>query len=191
MPLTLCIHKRYVSELHLHLHEVFRFCDNNLQDLQRGTDSHCRLEWEEVDHLKPHKCHLDSVEKLKNLNHSTNEHFWWIQEWNERLELSQKNNSCPDEAKISIDNVLLALKLNSSTGFVVYLGFIWKAMSWTRHPKVYKCEYKIILRNIILQIYNISLPSLRVETVTNWRFHNSSTSSCFDSWFWEFLHRVI
>ena len=27
-------------------------------------------------------------------------------------------------------------------------------MSWTRRPKVYKCEYKIILHNIILQIYN-------------------------------------
>ena len=77
----------------------------------------CRSECgEEVDYLKchvTHKCHLDSVEKLKNLSHYTIRTLLTEIQKNrsERLELSQKNKSCPEQVKILIDNVLLALCL--------------------------------------------------------------------------------
>ncbi|TRY56742.1 hypothetical protein DNTS_027367 [Danionella cerebrum] len=76
-------------------------------------------EWK-LDYLKRHltqKCHVDAVKALYNRKHGTaiNQLLRESRELREkRIDLSNKSKSNPEQVKILIDNVLLAIKMNAS-----------------------------------------------------------------------------
>ncbi|TRY93452.1 hypothetical protein DNTS_005747, partial [Danionella cerebrum] len=76
-------------------------------------------EWK-LDYLKRHltqKCHVDAVKALYNRKHGTaiNQLLGESRELREkRIDLSNKSKSNPEQVKILIDNVLLAIKMNAS-----------------------------------------------------------------------------
>lgn len=73
-------------------------------------------EWK-LDYLKHQKCHADAVKALYNRKHRTsiNQLLEESRESREkRIDLANRNKSNPEQIKISIDNVLLAIQMNAS-----------------------------------------------------------------------------
>jgi len=113
-------------------------------------------EWK-IDYLKrhvTHRCHLDAVTKLKNLKHGYLLNFLreTPEERSNRLEHANRDRASPEEVKILIGNVLLAIKLNTSMLAVQEIhdyveNFVKIPASW--RSKNYAFEFTECINGVI------------------------------------------
>lgn len=136
-------------------------------------------EWK-VDYLKrhiTHICHLDAVTKLKRLEHGSLLNFLreTPQDRSNRLEHAIQDRASPEEVKILIGNVLLAIDLNRSMLAAQEIhdyveNFVKIPASW--RSKNYACEFteciNIVVKNQILtEIREFPFHSLIIDESTD------------------------
>ncbi len=105
------------------LSEIFSYgAMARVQNLLKSKESFHWEKWTEwkLDYLKRHltqKCHTDAVKASYNRKHGTliNQLLEESRESREkRIDLAKRNKSNPEQIKILINNVLLAIKMNAS-----------------------------------------------------------------------------
>ncbi|KAK0053620.1 E3 SUMO-protein ligase [Biomphalaria pfeifferi] len=117
----------HASGQHVQLGEIFEFSESRGVTCKICVKAGATSEWTsgktwtdwKVEHLKKHlgqKAHVDFVTKLKNQSRGILKSMLTEskEEREMRKEIAQRQQATPDDVKILIYNVLLAIKINSS-----------------------------------------------------------------------------
>ncbi|KAK0062779.1 E3 SUMO-protein ligase [Biomphalaria pfeifferi] len=177
----------HASGQHVQLGEIFEFSESRGVTCKICVKAGATSEWTsgktwtdwKVDHLKKHlgqKAHVDSVTKLKNQSRGILKSMLTEskEEREMRKEIAQRQQATPDEVKILIDNVLLAIKINSSMlsvqdihdhGKYVKIPESWRSKNYAFEFS--ECVNSVVKTEMFTDIKNAAYHTLIVDESTD------------------------
>jgi hypothetical protein len=173
---------------HVLLEEIFNYSETDGVKCKICMKAEYKSDWTsgknwtdwKVDHLKRHlsqKSHIEAVTKLKNKSRGLLKNMLMEskEDRENRKELVNRQQATPDEVKILIDNVLLAVKINSSMLSVQAIHdhvakYVKIPESWRSKNYAFEfieCINSTIRSEILLEIKNAAYHTLIVDESTD------------------------